>query len=141
MSELAQDLNAYKPQVLHVAFHVADIERALGFYVGVLGLKETMRIPLGKNKAEVILQFPESKSAGIILMWSTDREKSKPIEQGEGYSRFILRVSDIDASFAHLVKHQAPVVTEITSAGNFKYAMVKDPDGYIIELIQFAAKA
>lgn len=137
MSELAQDLNAYKPQVLHVAYHVADIERALGFYVGVLGMKETMRIPLGKNKAEVILQFPESKSAGVVLMWSTDREKTKPIDMGEGYSRFILRVSDIDASFAHLVKHQAPVVTEVTSAGNFKYAMLKDPDGYIIELIQF----
>ena len=38
MSELAQNLNAFKPQVLHVAYHVADIERALGFYVGVLGM-------------------------------------------------------------------------------------------------------
>jgi catechol 2,3-dioxygenase-like lactoylglutathione lyase family enzyme len=137
MSELAQDFNAFKPQVLHVAYHVADIERALGFYVGLLGMKETMRIPLGKNKAEVILQFPESKSAGVVLMWSTDREKAKPIEQGEGYSRLVLRVSDLDTSLAHLVKHQTPVVTEATSFGNFKYAMVKDPDGYVIELIQF----
>jgi lactoylglutathione lyase len=137
MSELAQDLNAFKPQVLHVAYHVADIERALGFYVGVLGMKETMRIPLGKNKAEVILQFPESKSAGVILMWSTDREKSKPMEMGEGYSRFVLRVSDVDAALAHVVKHNAPVVTPSTSAGSFKYAMVKDPDGYIVELIEF----
>lgn len=136
MSELPQDLNAFKPQVLHVAYHVADIERALGFYVGVLGMKETLRIPLGKNKAEVILQFPESKSAGVILMWSTDRDKTKPIEQGEGYSRFVLRVSDVEGALAHLVKHEAPVVVPVSSAGNFKYAMVKDPDGYIVELIE-----
>lgn len=140
MSELgkdSKDLNAFKPQVLHVAYHVADIERALGFYVGVLGMKETMRIPLGKNKAEVILQFTESKSAGVILMWSTDREKSKPMEMGEGYSRFVLRVTDIDACMLHLAKHQTPVVTEATTLGNFRFSMVKDPDEYIVELIQF----
>ena len=137
MSELAENFNTFKPQVLHVAYHVADIERALGFYVGLLGMKEAMRIPLGKNKAEVVLQFPESKSAGVVLMWSTDREKTKLIEQGEGYSRFVLRVSDVDASLAHLVKHHTPVVTEATSIGTFKFAMVKDPDGYVIELIQF----
>jgi lactoylglutathione lyase len=139
-SETVQNLNAFKPQVLHVAYHVADIERALGFYVGVLGMKETMRIPLGKNLAEVILAFPDSKSAGIILMWNTDREKTQPIAhggQGEGYSRFVLRVSDVETSLAHLVKHGAPVVTQTTSFGNFKYAMVKDPDGYVIELIEF----
>jgi catechol 2,3-dioxygenase-like lactoylglutathione lyase family enzyme len=138
--ETAVGLNAFKPQVLHVAYHVADIERALGFYVGVLGLKETMRIPLGKNLAEVILAFPESKSAGIILMWNTDRAKTTPLklsEQGEGYSRFVLRVSDVEKSLAHLVANGAPVVTQTTSHGNFKYAMVKDPDGYVIELIEF----
>jgi lactoylglutathione lyase len=136
-SETAQTVNAFKPQVLHVAYHVADIERALGFYVGVLGMKEQMRLPLGKNKSEVILVFPDSKSAGVILMWSTDRAKTEPMQMGEGYSRFVLRVSDVDACFAHLEKHGAPVVTPVTTYGNFKFAMLKDPDGYVIELIQF----
>jgi catechol 2,3-dioxygenase-like lactoylglutathione lyase family enzyme len=140
MSEPVQDLNAFKPQVLHVAYHVADIERALGFYVGVLGLKETLRLPLGKNLSEVILAFPDSKSAGIILMWNTDRSKTEPIALGEGYSRFVLRVSNVEASLAHLVKHGAPVVTQTTAYSNFKFAMVKDPDGYVIELIEFLKK-
>jgi catechol 2,3-dioxygenase-like lactoylglutathione lyase family enzyme len=136
-TELAQDVSAFKPQVLHVAYHVADIERALGFYVGVLGMKEQMRLPLGKNKSEVILAFPDSKSAGVILMWSTDRAKSEPMQLGEGYSRFVLRVSNIEACFAHLVKHEAPVVTPVTTYGNFKFALLNDPDGYVIELIEF----
>ena len=130
-------LSAFKPQVLHVAYHVADIERALGFYVGVLGLKETMRIPLGNNLSEVILAFPETKSAGVILMWNTDRPKGTPLEIGEGYSRFVLRVSDVEGAFAHLQKHNAPVVTPVTTFGNLKFAMVKDPDGYVIELLEF----
>lgn len=132
-----ETLTAFRPQVLHVAYHVADIERALGFYTGVLGLKETMRLPLGKNLSEVILAFPDSKSAGVILMWNTDRPKSEPITIGEGYSRLVLRVSDVEASFAHLVKHNAPVVTPVTTYGNLKFAMIKDPDGYVIELLEF----
>jgi lactoylglutathione lyase len=132
-----ENLTAFKPQVLHVAYHVADIERALGFYTGVLGLKETLRLPLGNNLSEVILAFPDSKSAGVILMWNTDRPKTTPIEIGQGYSRFVLRVSDVEGAFAHLVKHEAPVVTPVTTYGNLKFAMVKDPDGYVIELLEF----
>jgi lactoylglutathione lyase len=132
-----QDLTSFKPRVLHVAYHVADIDRALGFYTGVLGMKETMRIPLGKNLSEVILAFPESKSAGVILMWNTDRPKSAEIAIGEGYSRLVLRLSDVTASLAHLEKHNTPVVTPVTTFGNLKFAMVKDPDGYVIELLEF----
>jgi catechol 2,3-dioxygenase-like lactoylglutathione lyase family enzyme len=132
-----ETLTAFKPQVLHVAYHVADIERALGFYIGVLGMKETLRLPLGNHLSEVILAFPETKSAGVILMWNSQRPKSTPIKIGEGYSRVVLRVSDVEAGFAHLVKHNAPVVTPVTTHGNLKFAMVKDPDGYVIELLEF----
>jgi lactoylglutathione lyase len=135
--DLAQNLTAFKPQVLHVAYHVADIDRSLGFYVGVLGMKEQLRLPLGKGLHEVILGFPESKGAGVILMWNTERPTTTPIPLGEGFSRNVLRVSDLDAAFALLVKHEAPVVTAPTAYRDFKFAMVRDPDGYVIELIEF----
>jgi len=134
-SETAQGLNAFKPQVLHVAYHVADIDRALAFYVGVLGMQEQMRLPLGGGLHEVILGFPGSKGSGVILMWNTERAQA-PIAIGEGYSRFVLKVAELDAALAHLVKRDTPVVTAATTHGNLKYAMVKDPDGYVIELLE-----
>jgi lactoylglutathione lyase len=130
----AQTLAAFKPRVTHVAYHVADIDRALSFYTGLLGLREQMRLPLGKGLHEVILGFPDSPGAGVILMWNAD----KPLQPalGDGYSRFVLNVSDVEAALALLTAKGTPVVTQLTKAGAFKYAIVKDPDGYLIELLQ-----
>jgi catechol 2,3-dioxygenase-like lactoylglutathione lyase family enzyme len=127
-------LAGLKPRLLHVAYHVSDIDRAKAFYVGVLGLKEQMTIPLGNGLQEVILGFPDGPSAGVILMWNTQAGSARVL--GDGYSRFVLQVSDVELAMERLAKHDTPVVTPITTAGPFKYAMVKDPDGYVIELLQ-----
>ena len=131
----ATGLNALRPRILHVAYHVADIDRSLAFYVGVLGMEEQMRIDLSKTLHEVILNFPETKGGGVILMWDTAR--TQPLQIGDGYSRFVLNVADIETALAQLVKYDTPVVTPLSEAGAMRYAMVKDPDGYVIELLQF----
>jgi lactoylglutathione lyase len=125
---------AFKPRVTHVAYHVADVDRALAFYSGLLGMKEVMRIPLGQGLHEVILGFPESQAAGVILMWHADKKEARSL--GNGYSRFVLNVSDVDAACAFLAKQGTPVVTQPTTYGTLKFAMVKDPDGYVVELLQ-----
>jgi lactoylglutathione lyase len=130
----ASTLAALKPRLLHVAYHVSNIDRAKAFYVGVLGLKEQMTIPLGNGMQEVILAFPDAPGAGVILMWNTQAGAERV--HGDGYSRFVLQVSDVEAAMKLLAEHKTPVVTPITAAGPFKYAMVKDPDGYVIELLQ-----
>lgn len=126
----------FRPRILHVAYHVADIDRALAFYVGVLGMKEQMRIPLGGGEQEVILAFPESKGSGVILMWNTERKT--PYQRGDGYSRFVMMVSDLDGALEQVTRHGAPVVTPATQVGSMRFAMVEDPDGYVIELLQLA---
>ncbi|HKU38199.1 MAG TPA: VOC family protein [Polyangiales bacterium] len=128
-------LNAFKPRILHVAYHVSDIDRALAFYVGVLGMQEQMRLDLSKTLHEVVLNFPESKGGGVILMWDTARKT--PLSLGDAYSRFVLNVADVDAALEQLAKHDTRVVTPATDAGPMRYAMVADPDGYVIELLQF----
>jgi lactoylglutathione lyase len=128
------DLSAFKPRISHVAYHVADIERALAFYVGVLGLKELMRFPLGKGEHEVILTFPESKGVGLILMWNTERKT--PYQGGDAYSRLIINVSDVDAVLAQLARHDVRVTRPASDAGTMRFAMLEDPDGYTIELLQ-----
>lgn len=133
-----QDLNPLKPRVLHVAYHVADIERSLAFYVGVLGMKEQMRLPLGNNLHEVILGFPSSPGAGVILMWNTEDKSERKL--GTGYSRFVLHVSDVEAALRHLEEHGTRITTPLTAVGTFKYAMVQDPDGYVIELLHVAPR-
>lgn len=129
-----QRFAAFKPKLTHLAYHVADIDRALAFYCGVLGMKEVMRIPLGQGLHEVILGFPDSQAAGLILMWHAEKKEARKL--GDGYSRFVLNVNDVDAACELLAKNGAPVVTQPTRYGSMKFAMLKDPDGYVIELLQ-----
>ena len=133
--ETATGLLAFKPRLSHVAYFVSDIERSLAFYVGALGLKEQLRLPLGKGVHEVVLGYPDNKGAGVILMWNTN--KTEPYQLGDGYSRFVISVSDLDGALRCLVEKKVQVVQDATQAGNLKYAMVKDPDGYVVELLQF----
>jgi lactoylglutathione lyase len=134
-SEMVADgLNAFKPRLSHVSYHVADIDRALRFYVQVLGMKELLRLQVGKTLHEAVLGFADPRAGGVILMWNTERKE--PIAQAHGYSRLILTVADVDGALQHLTRHETKVVTQPTDAGAFRYAMVKDPDGYVIELLQ-----
>jgi lactoylglutathione lyase len=130
----ATGLSAFQPRLTHVAYHVADIDRALGFYVGVLGFKEQMRFPLGDNVFEAVLGFPDGKGAGLLLMWSTER--SQPYQLGDGYSRLVINVSDVEAVVAYLERHDTTIVMQPRQVGAFRYALVKDPDGYVIEILQ-----
>lgn len=127
-------LNAFKPRILHTAYFVSDIERSLKFYRDVLGMSELQRFELGEGVHEVILGFPESKGAGVILMWNTSR--TTPYQQGDGYSRFVMMVSDLDAAMAHLTANGVQVTKQATEVGTLRYCMVTDPDGYTIEVLQ-----
>src|SRR5258706_4390750 len=81
-------LNALRPRVLHTAYFVADIERSLEFYRDVLGMREQQRFDLGDGVQEVVLTFPDSKGAGVILMWNTKR--TTPYQYGDSYSRLVM---------------------------------------------------
>jgi|SRR5215831_2620635 len=130
----AAGLNAFKPRILHTAYFVSDIERSLKFYGDVLGMKEQQRFELDDGVKEVILAFPESKGAGVILMWNTKRTASYQI--GDGYSRVVLMVADLESAIRHLRSHGVTFTKEPTDAHGLRYCIIKDPDGYGIELLQ-----
>jgi lactoylglutathione lyase len=127
-------LNAFKPRILHTAYFVADVERSLRFYRDVLGMQEQQRFELGDGVHEVILTFPDSKGAGVILMWSTKR--TAPYQRGDAYSRFVMMVSDLDAAVGHLRAHSVTIAKDVTEVPGLRYVMIDDPDGYTIEVLQ-----
>jgi lactoylglutathione lyase len=133
-SPTADAFGAFRPSVLYVCYFVSDIERALAFYVGLIGMKEQLRIPLGKGLFEAVLGFPEAKGSGVILMWNTER--TTPYAHGDAYNRLVLRISDVDGATRVLREASVPVVTEPTDAPGLRYSMVRDPDGYVVELLQ-----
>ncbi len=127
-------LNALKPRILHSAYFVKHIDRALAFYTGVLGMQEVQRFDLPDGVKEVVMMFPESKGPGVILMWNTTREVT--YTAGNAYSRLVMMVSDLDAAIALMRENAVKLTSDIVDTGMLRYCMIEDPDGYAIEVIQ-----
>ena len=118
-------------RLAHTMLRVRDLDQALEFYCGFLGLKEVRRAPIGD---EATLVFLEDEFGGhqIELTWNHD---------GRDY--------DTGNQFGHLAFHVdtlGPVVTEVERRGwwfrrskessRSKYIFIKDPDGYDIEILE-----
>jgi len=128
-------MSALRPRLSYVSYHVADRERAVAFYVGVLGMKEQARLELGNGVHEIVLGYADAPGAALILMW--DEKRTEPYRLGDGFSRLIVRVSDVDRAMQELAKHDVVVVKEATDTGSLRYSLIKDPDGYVVEFLQF----
>ncbi|HEX3596148.1 MAG TPA: VOC family protein, partial [Polyangiaceae bacterium] len=70
----------------------------------------------------------------LLLLWHERR--TEPYRLGDGYSRLVLRVSDVEAATQVLSKRGVVVVKDVVDTGPLKYSMIADPDGYVVELLQ-----
>lgn len=125
------------PRLGYVSFFVLDLDRALSFYVGKLGMREQARIPLPNGVQEVLLGFGDgAQQAGVILMY--DAKRKTPYERGDGFSRFVVYVAELRPLIKRLSEQSVSVVVQPTTVENLKltYALIRDPDGYMIEFIE-----
>ena len=128
---------AVRSQLAYTSYYVLDQKRALDFYVGQLGMVERQRITPSAGVTEIVLGFDKDPNTpGILLMHKADR--TTPYQIGDGFSRTIIHVSDIKAIVQRLTQAGVAIVRQPTEVANLKltYAMVRDPDGYLIEFIQ-----
>ena len=126
-----------KSQLAFTSYYVLDQKRALDFYVGLFGMSERQRITPSAGVTEIVLGFDKDASApGILLMHRADR--TTPYQIGDGFSRTIIRVSDVKAMVQRLTQAGVAIVRPPTEVASLKltYAMVRDPDGYLIEFLE-----
>ncbi len=124
-------------RLLHTMIRVGDLDRSIGFYTDVLGMKLLRKkdYPEGKFTLAFVGYGPESEHAVIELTHNWD---TKQYDLGDGFGHIALEVDDAYAACAEIKKRGGKVVRE---AGPMKHgttviAFVEDPDGYKIELIQ-----
>jgi lactoylglutathione lyase len=116
---------------------VGDLERALAFYTGVLGMRVLRRndYPDGRFTLAFVGYGDESQQAVIELTHNWD---TATYQVGTGYGHIALEVEDAYQACAEIKQRGGKVTRE---AGPMKHgrtviAFVEDPDGYKIELIQ-----
>lgn len=122
----------------HVGFQVPDLDKAISFYCGILGFKETWRGSRdGKNVTWVNLKLPESNDYVELMLF--DKE---PTEGSMGTMNHIcLEVKDVYESATILKSRQLPeglkTPTEMKTGINKKRQInCYDIDGTRVEMME-----
>jgi len=124
-------------RLLHTMLRVGNLERSIGFYTQVLGMKLLRQndYPEGKFTLAFVGYDTEDKASVIELTYNYGVEQ---YEIGSAFGHLAVEVDDAYAT-CDAVRAQGCKVTR--EAGPMKHgttviAFVEDPDGYKIEFIQ-----
>lgn len=135
-------------RILHTMLRVADLERSLAFYVGVLGMTLYRRetYPNGRFTLAFVGYGEEATSALIELTHNWD---VGDYAIGNGYGHIALGVADAGASCGMFAAKGAKIIRPAGPMSNVSpdrndievIAFIEDPDGYRIELIEQEGRA
>ena len=118
----------------YIILIVADLDRALQFYTGTLGLKlghrsgDYAQLDTGKTRLALYTRNAMATTLGFGLV--------APSANAPGFE-IGFKVDDVDAAVTELVAHGAsPAVPPADRFWGQRTAYVRDPDGHLIELAQ-----
>jgi lactoylglutathione lyase len=125
-------------RLLHTMLRVMDLDKSLDFYTRFLGMKLLRKtdFPGGKFTLAFVGYGDEESNAVIELTHNWDQ--AEPYEIGNAYGHIAIATTDVTAVCAALEEAGAEIPRP---AGPMKHgttiiAFVKDPDGYMIELVE-----
>ncbi|MGH3441261.1 MAG: VOC family protein [Nitriliruptorales bacterium] len=119
----------------YVVLVVEDLDRALGFYTGTLGLTLGHRsgpfAQLDTGRTRVALYERHAMAATI------GRERIRRADRDAPGFELGFKVPDVDAAFAELTEAGVEQVTPPTDRPwGQRTAYVRDPDGHLVEFAQ-----
>ncbi|MCF1711121.1 lactoylglutathione lyase [Tabrizicola sp. J26] len=124
-------------RMMHTMLRVQDLDASIRFYTELLGmyLIKKLDFPEGKFTLAFVGYGPEEDNTVLELTYNYDHG---PYEIGTGYGHIALETSDIYATAETLRAGGAQIVREPgpMKHGKTHIAFLKDPDGYLVELVQ-----
>lgn len=126
-----------KLRMMHTMLRVGNLDASIDFYTKLLGMKliKKLDFPEGEFTLAFVGYGPEEENTVIEFTYNYG---TSSYDLGNAYGHIALETSDIYATEAELKAGGAEIVRP---AGPMKHgktliAFVKDPDGYLIELVQ-----
>lgn len=121
-------------QISGFGINVDDLDRSVEFYTVVLGLQEKTKIDLGELH-EVLVGGADDRHSILLVKHADRADVPAP---GTGFEKIVFVTDDVEALHERVVAHggtseKAP--WNIEQMG-IRVALVRDPDGYLIELIE-----
>jgi lactoylglutathione lyase len=123
-------------RLLHTMLRVGDLQRSIGFYTEVLGMKLLRKkdYPDGKFTLAFVGYGDEKDNTVIELThnWDTDS-----YDMGSGFGHLAIEVDDVYKATDEIRARGGKILRDAgpMNAGTTIIAFVEDPDGYQIELL------
>lgn len=119
-------------EVIHTCLNVSDVEQAAAFYTEQLGFDRSWSFESADGRTQN--QYVAGDS-GVELQLS-DTAGQTDLEQGSLWDHVALKVDDVDAAFDRIDNHGVVKEPADQPAAGARTAMIKDPDGHVVELVQ-----
>lgn len=123
-------------RLLHTMLRVTDLQKSISFYTEILGMTLLRRkeFPEGKFTLAFLGYGDEAENTVLELTHNWD---THAYEMGNAYGHIAIEVDDVYGACEKIKAKGGQVVRE---AGPMKHgstilAFVRDPDGYMIELL------
>lgn len=121
-----------------INLYTADMSRSLGFDKDILGFTETFRVP--QDQPDHVELMMEGISVALSTVEAAKTHQGIDAHPGAPAMCLVIWTRNFDGAYAHLVGSGAPVVVEPHNAGNGnRNALLRDPDGNLVELVAKAA--
>jgi lactoylglutathione lyase len=117
-----------------VNLYTRDIEAGIRFYEELLGFKETFRTP----KTGILTHVEFSLNGfglGLGTVEAAKRVHGVDSSPGSPSMIIVLWTDDVDKLFEKLRSAGAPTVQEPHNTGSNRTAILRDPDGNLVELV------
>lgn len=155
----ATDATPHVIGILNYVHAVNDVDKTVAFYRDVFGLEAGRQpsdfpnpgVPSLLNAPGVHLRMGTLKLPGVKYVMEltqfsgVERHPGQPLHTDPGAALLQLSVRDIDPLFVAIKKSGVPIITrsgapvKVGPNGNWRALMVRDPDGYILEIIELPA--
>ena len=127
-----------KVSVDQFCINVTDLEKSVNFYETVLGLTATHRIET-PDFTEVVL----AGEGGGRIQLARHHEQTGPIDHGSAFWKLYLDTDDCAGLYKRCVDAG---VEEVSGPEKLEHwpvtvAFVKDPDGYLVEMVEHHGEA
>jgi glyoxylase I family protein len=137
-------------KVSHIGLCVSDVERSVAFYRDALGFAPVHELRVEGEPSDSLLRLRDVKLHAVylerdgfrieLLHYASPRSPAKaPAREMNdlGFTHLSVIVESIDEALSRLERAGAPPEpgTRIEIGGHVVAAMVRDPDGLLIELV------
>jgi lactoylglutathione lyase len=124
----------------HTSIRTSNMDRSIGFYTRLMGLKLLGRHEIPQNKAEIaFLQDPEGKGARLELtFYRNQKEFIQADYENRLFDHIALEIEDMERIISKLRSEKVTITDEPfrLSPGGALIAFIEDLDGTLIELIE-----